>query len=72
MTRTRKIAPAFTCLCVQLEAVDLPPLKEIKGLKNRKQHQMVLNYFGKLLKVGVACGPLKLSHIYAFDVRLLN
>lgn len=73
MTKTRKCAPSFIFLLVQLVTVELPP----PSIDERTEKQEATSNSFKLLwetpESGCnMCGPLKMNHIYAFDIQLLS
>lgn len=73
MTKTRKCAPSFIFLLVQLLTGELPP----PSIEKRTEKQEATSNSFKLLwetpESGCnMCGPLKMNHIYAFDIQLLS
>lgn len=73
MTKTRQLAPSFTFLLVQLVTVDLPPPSVDKRTEKQEATSNSFKLLWETPESGCnMCGPLKMNHIYAFDVQLLN
>ena len=73
MTKTRKLAPSFTFLLVQLVTVELPPPSTDKRTEKQEATSNSFKLLWETPESGCNMyGPLKMNHIYAFDVQLLN